>query len=87
MNQSVIFPDLQSWDATKQQMVFPVQVDGQTLFCVIGLAGLAKLSGVSDVTAENVLDVFSQCRFDVEDLAELKLVAEAFDAEGHVLLG
>lgn len=87
MNQSVLFPDLQSWDADKQQMVFPVQVEGRTLFCVIGLEKLAALAGVDSVDADSVLEVFAQCRFDIEDLAEQKLANEEFNSEGHVFLG
>ncbi|MCL1039775.1 DUF1488 domain-containing protein [Shewanella corallii] len=87
MNQSVLFPDLQSWDADKQQMVFPVQVEGRTLFCVIGLEKLSAITGVAQVDADNVLDVFSQARFDIEDLAEQKLESEEFTPDGHVFLG
>ncbi|MCF1429291.1 MAG: DUF1488 domain-containing protein [Shewanella sp.] len=87
MNQNIIFPDLQSWDADKQLMVFPVQVEGRTLFCVIGLDKLSAMTGIDPVDADNVLDVFSQARFDIEDLAEKKLASEKFAPEGYVFLG
>lgn len=86
MNQSILFPDLQSWNADKQQVIFPVQVEGSTIFCTIGLASLAKLSGKSHLSVENVLNIFDQYRFDIEDIVEKKVKAEIFDEQGHINL-
>ncbi|BDM62578.1 transcriptional regulator [Shewanella sp. NFH-SH190041] len=87
MNQNILFPDLQSWDAGKQQVVFPVQVEGRTLFCVISVKKLAQISGVNGITADNVLTVFNDARFDIEDMTEALVEDEAYDDQGHINLG
>ena len=45
MNQSILFPDLQSWDEKKQIVMFPAQQSGALIECVVTLAKLAEMSG------------------------------------------
>lgn len=87
MNQSIIFPDLQSWDADKQQIVFPVQIEGVTIFCTISLHKLEALSDQTVITPNMVLNVFNTCRFDIEDLVESLVKQDNLDKQGHIHLG
>lgn len=84
MNQSVLFPDLQDWDDTKQQVIFPAQVQGVNIQCRISLSRLTKLHGEELTEEAEVLAAFEACRFDIEDYIEELIEQEMFDEDGAV---
>ena len=86
MNQSIQFPDQQTWHAALGIITFPALNMGQLLQCQISLAGLNRY-GECDNSEASVLALFEQTRFDLEDLAEAKIVAEDFDQQGVINLG
>lgn len=86
MNQSIIFPDLQSWDAENNKVVFPVQLNGNTLFCTVSMQTLSKINDGDEIAETQVLAVFEKYRFDIEELVEQKIHQEIFDEEGHISL-
>ncbi|MGL4475610.1 MAG: DUF1488 family protein [Shewanella sp.] len=78
MNQAIIFTDLQQWQAQLQVMVLPVQINGTTLDCHIGLGYLlAGQAMTQDVELINA--AFDAKRFDIED--ELEQIIEALGGE------
>ncbi|MCG9731969.1 DUF1488 domain-containing protein [Shewanella sp. Isolate13] len=91
MNQSILFPDLQDWDAQTQSIVFPVQVQGANIECRISLNKLISLSsatvdiGEQDI-ANKALDLFDDYRFDIEEEVEALIGQEIFDEQGRVVL-
>ncbi|NMH66757.1 DUF1488 domain-containing protein [Shewanella salipaludis] len=86
MNQSILFPDLQHWDNERQRVHFPVQVQGATLDCYIGIQALAKLAECECLSDSQVLQVFEEYRFDIEDWVETLIEQEAFDEHGAIQL-
>ena len=84
MNQSVLFPDLQDWDDTKQLVVFPAQVQGANIQCRISLSRLTKLYGEKLNGEAEVLAAFEVYRFDIEDKLEELIEQEMFDEDGGV---
>lgn len=84
MNQSILFPDLQSWDEQHKEMTFPAQLAGALIECVVTQAELEKLSGQTINNAQQALDLFVQYRFDLEELAEQLIEDEEFNADGKV---
>ncbi|WP_394148618.1 DUF1488 domain-containing protein [Shewanella atlantica] len=91
MNQSVLFPDLQDWDASSNSVVFPVQVQGTNIECRIGITKLSEIAltrlqtSDSDIK-EKALTLFEEFRFDIEEEIEALIESEAFDEQGRVLL-
>ncbi|NRD71826.1 DUF1488 domain-containing protein [Shewanella sp. VB17] len=91
MNQSILFPDLQNWDRQNQVVIFPVQVQGVNVECQISLAKLVLLSAISmeanqqDMETQ-ILALFDEYRFDIEEEVEKLIEQELFDEYGKVLL-
>lgn len=91
MNQSILFPDLQDWDAQTQSIVFPVQVQGANIECRISLNKLISLSsttvdiGEQDI-ANKALELFDDYRFDIEEEVEALIEQEIFDEQGRVVI-
>ncbi|WP_047049368.1 DUF1488 domain-containing protein [Vibrio mexicanus] len=83
MNQSILFPDMQSWDEGKQAVMFPAQQSGALIECVVGVDKLAELVGHSVEGKEAALNAFEQCRFDLEELAEELIEDEMFNSNGR----
>ncbi|GMM91050.1 DUF1488 domain-containing protein [Vibrio fortis] len=83
MNQSILFPDIQTWDAENQCVVFPAQQSGALIECTITLEELGKLAG-REVTNEQAIEVFSELRFDLEELAEELIEEEEFNSSGQI---
>ncbi|MFM2588495.1 DUF1488 domain-containing protein [Vibrio sp. TBV020] len=84
MNQSILFPDIQSWDEEKKAVVFTAQQSGALIQCLISKDELAKISGQVIGNEQQALEVFSQYRFDLEELAEELIEEEEFNSEGNI---
>ena len=84
MNQSILFPDIQSWDEDKQAVLFSAQQAGALIQCLVSITGLEKLSGQTVGNEQQALEVFSQYRFDLEELAEELIEEEEFNSEGNI---
>ena len=84
MNQSILFPDIQSWDEEKQSVVFPAQQSGALIQCVVNTPELEKLSGQKIEDGQQALKVFSQYRFDLEELAEELIEDEEYNSNGEI---
>ena len=84
MNQSILFPEMQSWDETLQAVVFPAQQSGALIECLVRDAELEKLSGCDIESGEQALEIFVQNRFDIEDLTEALIEEEEFNASGRI---
>ncbi|MBR9789298.1 MAG: DUF1488 domain-containing protein [Vibrionaceae bacterium] len=86
MNQSILFPDIQSWNEPLQSVNFPAQQSGALIECYVTKQKLAKMSG-SDVEGEQqAVEAFIALRFDLEEIAEELIEDEAFDEEGHIVI-
>ncbi|EEX95150.1 hypothetical protein VIOR3934_06064 [Vibrio orientalis CIP 102891 = ATCC 33934] len=84
MNQSILFPDIQSWDEEKQAVLFSAQQSGALIQCLVDKQELEKLSGQVIGNAQQALEVFSQYRFDLEELAEELIEEEEFNSQGNI---
>ena len=78
MNQSVIFTD-QVYPETNQ-VKFIAQQQGVNINCY------ASFSVISELCGSNVVCLFEQCRFDLEDQAEALIEQEAFNDSGDIIL-
>ncbi|WP_394245517.1 DUF1488 family protein [Vibrio astriarenae] len=86
MNQSILFPDIQTWDEEKQCVLFPAQQGGALIECAISKARLEMLSQQTCATEKQALALFCQFRFDIEELVEEEIEEENFDSQGRVAL-
>ncbi|MGY0617462.1 DUF1488 domain-containing protein [Vibrio sp. FJH11] len=86
MNQSILFPDIQSWDETSQSVNFPAQQSGALIECYVTKQKLAKMSGLAVEGEQQAITAFIACRFDLEDVAEELIEDEAFNEEGHIII-
>ncbi|WP_025822982.1 DUF1488 domain-containing protein [Shewanella marina] len=86
MNQDVIFADIQYWDSEQQKMIFPAQSQGMNISCCISLERLKQISEQDPITEAEIMAVFNDSRFDIEDIAEALIEAEAFDEQGLIQL-
>ncbi|MFB9215481.1 DUF1488 family protein [Vibrio sinaloensis] len=84
MNQSILFPDIQSWDEDKQAVLFSAQQAGALIQCMVSISELERLSGQTITGEKQALEVFSQYRFDLEELAEELIEDEEFDSLGWI---
>ncbi|MEH0389789.1 DUF1488 domain-containing protein [Vibrio mimicus] len=84
MNQSILFPDLQHWDENKQAVVFFAQQNGALIECFVTRQVLQELSGEALVESQHVMTVFSEWRFDLEELAEQAIEDEMFNSLGQI---
>ncbi|MEL7292674.1 MAG: DUF1488 domain-containing protein [Pseudomonadota bacterium] len=84
MNQSILFPDMQTWHAEAQVMSFPAQQSGALIECIVSKQALENLSGQSIVDQQQALAVFAQCRFDLEELAEGLIEDEQYNSSGQI---
>ena len=91
MNQRIIFPDLQEWDAQYACVVFPAQIQGVNINCKVALSTLLRLASNSlpnnevDI-ASKALALFDEYRFDIEEEIEMRIEREAFDGLGEIHL-
>ncbi len=86
MNQSILFPDIQRYQAQRKAVEFPAQISGCLLHCYISVVWLEKRSGSPLLEEDEILDAFSSLRFDLEELAEGFIEDEAYDQQGHLVL-
>ncbi|MBJ3815095.1 DUF1488 domain-containing protein [Shimwellia pseudoproteus] len=84
MNQAILFPDHESWDADRQALCFPVQVNGMPLTCAVSGAVLTRRFG--EGTPIFWLAQFRASRWDLEDEAEALIADDAFDDQGWLWL-
>lgn len=81
MNQAIQFPDRRHWDEERQAVCFPALVNGFQVQCAVTLRQLTALKEAGDP-----LTIFDERRWDLEDLAEQRILAEDYDASGWVWL-
>lgn len=86
MNQSILFADIQTWDQQSGVVLFPAQQSGSLIECSISLEVIERLSGLSVEGEQQALQVFSNIRFDVEELAEELIENEEFNEKGAIEL-
>ena len=86
MNQSILFPDMQSWDEASQSVNFVAQQSGALIECYVTKQKLEKLRGTLIETEQAAIKVFTDYRFDLEEIAEELIEDEAFDEEGHIII-
>lgn len=84
MNQSILFPDQQEYCDTLKAVGFPAQQNGALIQCWTTLAWLEKFAGRDLSQEADMLTVFADARFDIEELAEEAIEDEQFDSNGHV---
>ncbi|AKR78969.1 MULTISPECIES: DUF1488 domain-containing protein [Edwardsiella] len=86
MNQSILFPELEQWQAPSSTITFPAMVNGFQITCAIRLADLQVLA--TRAGAEGVpqapLTMFQALRWQLEEYAEREIIAEAYDDQGWV---
>lgn len=86
MNQSILFPDMQSWDEASQSVNFAAQQSGALIECYVTKQKLEKLSDSLIETEQAAIKVFTDYRFDLEEIAEELIEDEAFDEEGYIII-
>ncbi len=86
MNQSILFPDLQSWDESLQSVNFPAQQSGALIECYVTKQKLIKVSGTEIESQQQAIEAFIASRFDLEEIAEELIEDEAFDEEGRIVI-
>ncbi|HBF45892.1 DUF1488 domain-containing protein [Shewanella frigidimarina] len=84
MNQSVIFTD-QVYPETNQ-VKFIAQQQGVNINCYASFSVISELCDKQVVSGSNVVCLFEQCRFDLEDQAEALIEQEAFNGSGDIIL-
>ncbi|USD41200.1 DUF1488 domain-containing protein [Vibrio sp. SCSIO 43135] len=87
MNQSILFPDIQTWDAVKNVIVFPAQQSGALIECVVSKSYLENMVGSAIETEQQAIQVFQKLRFDLEEQAEELIEEEEFNLQGQIELG
>ncbi|ORM60643.1 DUF1488 domain-containing protein [Pantoea rodasii] len=81
MNQSIHFPDRESWDDERQAILFPVLLQGMGLTCAIKLEALYSRFGSGEAMA-----LFRAHRWDLEEDAEMLIRQDEIDDQGWIWL-
>ncbi|MCZ8502107.1 DUF1488 domain-containing protein [Vibrio lentus] len=84
MNQSILFPDIQDWDEDNQSITFPAQQSGALIECVMSIEELSRLAGKDIEEGDQALVIFSELRFDIEELAEELIEEEEYDSSNRI---
>lgn len=84
MNQSIIFTDQAVWSDSSKEVIFTAQQQGQLIECRVAISYLEQLSQLKIEQEQAALKVFSEYRFDLEDLAEELIEAEEFNTSGQI---
>ncbi|MEZ9410515.1 MULTISPECIES: DUF1488 domain-containing protein [Vibrio] len=84
MNQSILFPDIQNWDEENQSIIFPAQQSGALIECVMSIEELSRLAGKDIEEGDQALVIFSELRFDIEELAEELIEEEEYDSSHRI---
>ncbi|NUU65555.1 DUF1488 domain-containing protein [Enterobacteriaceae bacterium BIT-l23] len=82
MNQSIQFPDRETWDEARQAVCFPALVGGMQLTCAIRGATLAARYG----NVDEPLALFRTRRWDLEEEAEQRIQDQEEDESGWLWL-
>ena len=86
MNQSILFPDMQTWDSLAQAVCFTAQYQGMVIHCQISMAELQSLTGEVIEEQQAAMQAFEANRFDIEDKVEQLIAEEAYDELGRIKL-
>jgi len=86
MNQSIQFPGIQEWQAAEQRICFSAQYLGALIPCYISRHQLEHLAGRSLSREDELLLVFEEHRFDIEESAEHKIEEQEFGEDGAIYL-
>ncbi|WP_028864940.1 DUF1488 domain-containing protein [Psychromonas aquimarina] len=86
MNQSILFPELQSYCELTEHIEFPAQTNGQLIYCVLGRDKLHQISQEQSENEAQLLALFEQYRFDIEELAEQLIENEQFAEDGKIYI-
>lgn len=84
MNQSILFPDMQTWNEELQAVVFPAQQAGALIECVVSLAELSRLAAQPIDGEQQALTIFQTLRFDLEEIAEALIEEEDYNQRGQI---
>ncbi|MFC1237438.1 DUF1488 family protein [Vibrio sp. F74] len=79
MNQSILFSDIQEWNDKREVVEFTAQQAGLLIKCTISRQRLTVISGTNELHSDIILDVFSEYRFDIEEIAEEMIEDERFN--------
>ena len=86
MNQSILFNDDVAWQEQEQRLVFSAQAYGATVTCYLSRHRLELVSGLDLPRPADLLFTFESVRFDLEELAEVKIGAQEFAEDGAIYL-
>ncbi|WP_087023561.1 DUF1488 domain-containing protein [Thaumasiovibrio subtropicus] len=86
MNQSILFPDIQTYDAVNAGVIFPAQQSGALIECFVSTHWLVMTAGKPLSNEQEILAQFSDSRFDLEEIAEERIEDEDFDTDGRVVI-
>ncbi len=98
MNQSILFSDIQSWDDERRGIRFSAQQSGMLIECFTPLTAIEKLSGKRILSTKTIssiktieeeqqaLSLFTQYRFELEELAESMIEDEDYDSNGQIVV-
>ncbi len=82
MNQSIQFPERETWDESRQAVCFPALVGGMQLTCAIrGETLVARYGNVDEPLA-----LFRTLRWDLEEEAEQRIQDQEEDESGWLWL-
>ncbi|MDP5255637.1 MULTISPECIES: DUF1488 domain-containing protein [unclassified Vibrio] len=84
MNQSVLFPDQCDWQEALGIITFPAQCQGALIECFVAKSTLEHHLNTSLDTQAELNEAFEQLRFDLEDIAEQKILDDDFDLQGRI---
>lgn len=80
MNQAILFPDRECWEAAKQCISFPALVGGFQVTCAVSAESLAQRFGGD--APEQWLNSFREHRWDLEEEAEQAIHDQREDDQG-----
>lgn len=84
MNQAILFPDRENWDALQQCICFPALVNGFQVNCALSAESMAHRFG--NYAPEQWLELFRQHRWDIEEEAEHAIRDQREDDQGWIWL-
>ncbi|QSA18910.1 DUF1488 domain-containing protein [Vibrio furnissii] len=84
MNQSILFPDIQTWNEELQAVVFPAQQAGALIECAVSLVELSRLAAQPIDGEQQALAIFQTLRFDLEEIAEALIEEEEYNQRGQI---
>lgn len=85
MNQAIIFPERERWDAVRLSVIFPVLINGMQIDCVISGDTLSNRYGCR-LDSDSLINVFRQHRWDIEEQAESLIKDDYYNRQGEIEL-